>query len=171
MDISCATIQYNMDKGRKLSYNYCLILNDIDTSDSTAFFIIRQCFEIWSRVTRYQVSRISSGDFFFYGYFRRIRRGESLCDISAYFVFKGATPGYNRGSWSCRQRRRRYSSVRVRESSLQTSPCGLCERCLCLRTRRKRGTRAKLLNSVATRYFYDILSLDKIRMINASRFI
>lgn len=65
MDISCATIQYNMDKGRKLSYNYRLILNDIDTSDSTAFFIIRQCFEIWSRVTRYQVSRISSSDFFF----------------------------------------------------------------------------------------------------------
>lgn len=27
------------------------------------------------------------------------------------------------------------SSVRVRESSLQTSPCGLCERCLCLRAR------------------------------------
>lgn len=61
-----------------------------------------------SHVTRYQVSCIFFSGFRFYGYFRRIHRDESLCDTNAYFVFKGATPGYNRRSWSCRQRWRRY---------------------------------------------------------------
>lgn len=154
----------------KFNCNYYIIPNDIDSFDTFDPFFISYCFEIRSRITRYQVSRIFSSGFRFYGYFRRIRRGESLCNTNAYFIFKGATPGYNRGSWSCRQCWRRYlfgESSRI----FLTNFSSWFMRTVLVPEDTRRGGKSARNFLIATWYFYDILLIDKIRMIYASRFI